>query len=158
MWTAGEPAATTLPLSRVAAVTFDPALARVRKPKGPFARLVTADGSRLSLAAATADASTLKGTTTFGTAVEVPLADVIALDVFQGKATYLSDLKPKRATVEGFNGMAWPWAAVQRTSFLLERLTLEGPLDLDAIRAAAASAPATGEGLAEMLDADFDLG
>jgi hypothetical protein len=108
---AGESAATTLPLSRVAAVAFDPTLARARKPKGPFARLVTADGSRLSFATATADATTLKGTTTFGTTVEVPLADVVALDVLQGKATYLSDLKPKRTTVEGYNGVAWSWAA-----------------------------------------------
>jgi hypothetical protein len=107
----GDPAATVLPLARVAAVAFDPSLARIRKPKGPYARIVTADGSRLSLAAATADANTLKGTTTFGTAVEFPMADVIALDVLQGKATYLSDLKPKKATTEAFNGVAWPWAA-----------------------------------------------
>ncbi len=104
-------AATTLPLSRVAAISFDPTLARVRKPKGPFARLVTADGSRVGLASATSDSTTLKGTTLFGAAVEVPLADVIVLDVLQGKAVYLSDLKPKKATVEGFNGVAWPWAA-----------------------------------------------
>jgi hypothetical protein len=107
----GENAATTIALSRVAAVAFDPSLARVRKPKGPYARLVAADGSRLSLATATADENTLKGTTTFGVAVELPLADVVALDVLQGKATYLSDLKPKTATAEGFNGVAWPWAA-----------------------------------------------
>lgn len=108
---AGEPAANTIALSRVAAIAFDPALARARRPKGPYARLVTADGSRLSLATATADANTLKGTTPFGAAVELPLTDVAALDVLQGKATYLSDLKPKKATAEGFNGVAWPWAA-----------------------------------------------
>jgi hypothetical protein len=107
----GEPAATTISLSRVAAVAFDPSLARARKPKGPYARFVTTDGSRLSFATATADTNTLKGTTTFGTVVELPLADVIALDVLQGKATYLSDLKPMKATAEGFNGVAWPWTA-----------------------------------------------
>lgn len=106
-----DQAATSLPLARVAAVAFDPALARVRKPKGPYARLVTADGSRLSLASATADGTTLKGTTLFRTAIELPLADVVALDVLQGKAVYLSDLKPKKATAEGYNGLAWPWAA-----------------------------------------------
>jgi hypothetical protein len=107
----GDPAATGVPLSRVAAVAFDPALARVRKPKGPYARLVTVDGSRLSLGAATADTTTLTGTTTFGTAVVVPLSELAALDVLQGKATYLSDLKPRAATTEGFNGVAWPWVA-----------------------------------------------
>lgn len=108
---AGEPSATSLPLSGVSAIAFDPALSRVRKPKGAFARLVTVDGSRLSLATATADANTLEGTTTFGTKVELPLADVVALDVLLGKATYLSDLKPRKATAEGFNGLAWSWAA-----------------------------------------------
>jgi hypothetical protein len=108
---AGDQAAAGLPLGRVAVIAFDPTLARVRKPKGPFARLVTADGSRLSLASATADGTTLKGTTLFGAAVELPLADVVALDVLQGKAVYLSDLKPKKATVDGYNGVAWPWAA-----------------------------------------------
>jgi hypothetical protein len=109
--TTADPAATSLPLARVAAVAFDPTLARVRKPKGPYARLVTADGSRVSLASATADGTTLKGTTLFGAAVELPLADVVALDVLQGQAVYLSDLKPKKATAEGYNGLAWPWAA-----------------------------------------------
>ena len=36
---------------------------------------------------------------------------MVALDVLQGKATYLSDLKPRKATAEGYNGVAWPWAA-----------------------------------------------
>jgi hypothetical protein len=109
--TTGDPTAAPVNLSRVAAIAFDPALARVRKTKDAYARLVTSDGSRITLTSATADAKTLKGTTTFGAAVEVPLADVIAVDVFQGKATYLSDLKPRKATTEGFNGVLWPWVA-----------------------------------------------
>jgi hypothetical protein len=106
---ATEPAPVSLPLASVSAVSFDPGLARVRKPKGAFARLVAANGSRLSLASASSDGATLKGTTLFGAAVELPLADVAALDVLQGKATYLSDLKPRRAKAEPFNGVAWPW-------------------------------------------------
>src|SRR5262245_2292384 len=108
---AGEPAASATPLGRVAAVAFDPALARARTPKGPYFHLVLADGSRLTLTSAAVAGSVLAGKSAFGTPVEVPLADVVALDVLQGKATYLSDLKPKRAAGEGFNGVAWPWAA-----------------------------------------------
>jgi hypothetical protein len=106
-----EPAPVSLPLTSVSAVSFDPGLARVRKPKEPFARLVTANGSRISLASASSDGTTLKGTTLFGATVEIPLADVIALDVLQGKATYLSDLRPTRVKAEPFNGVAWPWVA-----------------------------------------------
>ncbi|MFO0850800.1 MAG: NPCBM/NEW2 domain-containing protein [Gemmataceae bacterium] len=101
----------TLPLDRVAAIAFDPTLARLRKPKGPYYRLVTADGSRLSLTAAASDGQTLTGTTLFNAPVAVPLDEVIALDVLQGKATYLSDLKPADAKVEGYGGVTWPWAA-----------------------------------------------
>jgi hypothetical protein len=36
---------------------------------------------------------------------------VVALDVLQGFATYLSDLKPKKAEVAGFLGDGWPWTA-----------------------------------------------
>ena len=104
-------AVSTVPLDQVAAVAFDPASARVRKPKGPFARAVLADGSRVSLAAAKTDGTTLTGSTPSGTAVELPVVQLVALDVFQGKAVYLSDLKPKKAAAEGFNGLAWPWVA-----------------------------------------------
>ena len=52
-----------------------------------------------------------RGTAVFGGAVEIPLAELLSLDVLQGKAVYLSDLKPKRAEQAGFLGPAWPWAA-----------------------------------------------
>ncbi|OWK47058.1 carbohydrate-binding protein [Fimbriiglobus ruber] len=100
-----------VPLDRAAAVAFDPKLARVRKVKGIYARLVTTDGSRISLSAASCDGARLRGTTLFGGAVDVPLDEVVALDWLQSKATYLSDLKPKRAVVDAYNGVTWPWAA-----------------------------------------------
>jgi hypothetical protein len=122
----GEPAATMLPLSRVAAVSFDPALARARRPKGQYFRLVAADGSRLALTTAVVAGDTLVGRTAFGAAVELPLTEVIALDVLQGKAAYLPDLKPKKAAVEGYNGVAWPWAADRTVKG--SPLRLAGPL------------------------------
>jgi hypothetical protein len=90
-----------LSVGRTAAVALSSELTEAPKPKGVFARLVldapaeTADGARLSLASARlADDKTLAGTTLFGAAVSIPLTRVAALDLFGGKALYLSDLKP----------------------------------------------------------------
>ncbi|MEK7837009.1 MAG: DUF898 family protein [candidate division NC10 bacterium] len=57
-------------------------------------------------------------------------------------------------------GLAWPWARVRSVRFAFRYLTLEGPLDLDAIQQDAQAASATGEGLAGLLDVGggFDLG
>jgi hypothetical protein len=95
----------------LAAVAFNPALARNRKPKGAYARVVLTDGSRLALTNATVADDLLTGAALFGQKVEIPLADVLSLDVVAGKATYLSDLKPKKVEQVGFLGVAWPWAA-----------------------------------------------
>lgn len=103
--------ARTVPSGQLAAVAFNPGLARTRKPKGPYARLVLRDGTRLDVTGATVEKDTLRGTALFGAAVEVPLAEVVALDVHQGKAVYLSDLKPAKAEHAGFLGVGWPWAA-----------------------------------------------
>lgn len=55
-------------------------------------------------------------------------------------------------------GFAWPWIRVRTTRFNYQRLRLEGPLDLDAIVQEPQDAPATGDALAGLLGADFDLG
>jgi hypothetical protein len=69
-------------------------------------------GTRLSLsAAACEDGATLTGTTAFGAQLRVPLARVAALDVFQGAAVYLSDLKPAKYEYSPFTDGAWPFAA-----------------------------------------------
>src|SRR5262249_10728648 len=59
-------------------------------------RLELANGCRLSLASASSDGKTLTGTTPFGSEVHIPLEQVIALYVLQGRAVYLSDLKPAK--------------------------------------------------------------
>lgn len=103
--------ARVIPLAEVSAVAFNPTLARSRKPKGSYARLVLRDGTRLAATGATADAETLKGKALFGPAVEIPVAEVVSLDVLRGKATYLVELKPKKVEQAGFLGTVWPWAA-----------------------------------------------
>lgn len=91
----------------LAAISFNPSLSRPRKPRGVYSHVVFADGTRLNLTAATADAKNLKGKTTFGIAVTIPLTDVLSLDIFQGKATYLSDLTPKATEQTDFLGVPW---------------------------------------------------
>lgn len=117
----GQPAR-TVAFAQVAAVAFDPTLARVRKPKGAYYRIVTASGARLSAANITSTADTVSGTTLFGAKFQLPLPGVVAVDVLQGKAVYLSDLKPKAAVTEGYIGTGWPWAADRSVKGLPLRL------------------------------------
>src|SRR5207248_1870861 len=53
----------------------------------------------------------LHGKTLFGAELECPLAAVVALDVRNGAATYLSDLKPIRYEHKPFVGGDWPLVA-----------------------------------------------
>ncbi|HJT77521.1 MAG TPA: NPCBM/NEW2 domain-containing protein [Gemmataceae bacterium] len=93
---------------KVAAVALSTELAESLKPRGPYARLVLAGGSRVSLAKATCDGAALTGTTLFDAPVRVPLAQVAALYVYQGRAVYLSDLKPRRVEQTKYLDVNWP--------------------------------------------------
>jgi hypothetical protein len=101
---------TIIPLDRIRAMVFDPALSRSRPIKGQYVRIVTRDGSRLSLQAMRVDASLLYGRTTFGSEIEIPLIEVVSLHVLQGKSVYLHELKPIKEQMEPYNGVVWPWA------------------------------------------------
>ncbi len=94
---------------KVAAVALNSELSQPVRSKGTYGHLVLADGSRLSLAAAQSDGKTLTGKTLFGVTLSVPLEQVIALDVRQGAATYLSDLKPKSYEHTPYLGVRWPF-------------------------------------------------
>jgi hypothetical protein len=107
----------------LAAVGFNPALARTRKPKGAYAQVILTDSSRLYLLSPTITAGVLSGETLFGLKVQIPVSDILSLDVLQGKATYLSDLRPKKAEQTGFLSVTWPWVAdrnVKGTSLRVE--------------------------------------
>jgi len=105
----GEKAAKPYAISTVAALALDPTLARVRTPKGPFARLTLADGSRVSMATLLSDGGVLTGATVTGAKVSVPMGELIAADIRRGKAVELADLKPTAVKEDGFNGVVWPW-------------------------------------------------
>jgi len=54
-------------------------------------------------------------------------------------------------------GLGWSWVTVRRARFEFDNLTLEGSLDLAAVRQDAQDASATGEGLDLLLDMDTGL-
>jgi hypothetical protein len=96
-------------LEKVAAVALNTSLARLPRPKGVYGKLVLANGGRLALATAQADGQTLTGKTLFGVEVAIPVERVMALDLYQGRAVYLSDLKPKSYIMAPYLGVRWPY-------------------------------------------------
>lgn len=103
---------TVVERGKVAYVALNTELARSPRPKGTYARLTLADGSRLGLASAAAADGRLTGKTLTGAALDVPLERVAGLDLRQGRTVYLSDLKPKAYRHTPWSaGLAWPCAA-----------------------------------------------
>jgi hypothetical protein len=101
-----------VPLDRVASVAFNTGLLSPLRPKGSYAHLVMADGSRLAFSSLqlSPDGKELEGKLLFGAKVRVPLNEVISLDVRQGAAVYLSELKPKAYQHTPYLGAPWPLA------------------------------------------------
>jgi hypothetical protein len=94
---------------KIAALALSTELARPLRPKGTYVRLVLANGSRLSLLSARADRQALVGKAIFGATIQVPVSQVVALDLRQGRAVYLSDLKPSRYEHTPYLGIHWPY-------------------------------------------------
>jgi hypothetical protein len=99
-----------VPFARVAAIAFNTDLLARPRPKGPFGYLVLSNGGRLALASAQVDVKrgVLLAKTILGTAVHVPILHVAALDLLQGRASYLSDLEPRSYQHTPFLGVSWP--------------------------------------------------
>lgn len=95
--------------TKVAYVAMSTALMQKLTPKGPYGHLVLADGTRLGITAPACDGKTLTAKTLFGSEIKVPVADIVALDLRQGKAVYLSDLKPAGFTETPYLGVAWSY-------------------------------------------------
>jgi hypothetical protein len=104
-------------LAQVAAVALSTDLADTLRPKGVYGHVVLlADdeslGGRLSLSAAECkDGKTLQATTVFGASLTVPLDRVAALDLYRGRAVYLSDLKPSKYEHTPYLDCKWPYVA-----------------------------------------------
>lgn len=100
----------TVDRDKVAAIALTTDLGGIGKPRGSRARLILADGTRLTLASpACIDGKTLTGTTVFGVEVRIALTDLIALEVLDGRVVYLSDLKPKRYDFTPALDVHWPF-------------------------------------------------
>jgi len=96
----------------VAVVAFNNELARRLRPADRYGHLLLADGTRLGVTSVQADGKTLTAKTLFGATLRVPLAQLRALDVRQGKAVYLSDLKPTAYQYTPFlPGLEFPYVA-----------------------------------------------
>ncbi|MCS6863800.1 MAG: NPCBM/NEW2 domain-containing protein [Gemmataceae bacterium] len=97
----------------LAAIGFNPRFAKARKPQETYAQLVLENGSRLVVTDITLKEGELIVQPLCGSRMAIPLAQLVSLTVLQGPATYLADLKLRKAESRGFLGIAWPWAANQ---------------------------------------------
>jgi hypothetical protein len=104
---------TTLGPRQAAVLALSTELAETLRPKGVYAQVTLygkdgGPGTRVSLGSAACDGTTLTGTTLFGAALRVPLDRVAALDLYQGRAVYLSDLKPASYEYVPYLDETWP--------------------------------------------------
>jgi hypothetical protein len=100
---------TSIEKERVAVIALNAALTRAVRPRGTYGRLVLANGARLSLVSAHLDGQALVCKTLFGTMVRASMQEVRSLDVLQGCAIYLSDLKPHYYEHTPYLGVSWPY-------------------------------------------------
>jgi hypothetical protein len=102
----------TVAVSQTAAIALSSDLTEAPRPKGVYGRVILdSDGARLSLASAhCTDRGTFIATTLFGATLSVSPTDVAALDLFQGEAIYLSDLKPSRYEYIPYLNDRWGYA------------------------------------------------
>lgn len=100
-----------VPAERVAAVAFNTTLLARPRLHEPYAHAVLTGGTRLTLLSAAIDPASqqLTGKTSFRQTVQFPLRHLLALDLRQGRAVYLSDLTPERHVHTPFLGVHWPW-------------------------------------------------
>ncbi|MGH7172837.1 MAG: NPCBM/NEW2 domain-containing protein [Gemmataceae bacterium] len=104
----------TVKTPQVAYIAFNTELADTLRPKGVYARLILLGdqpgrGGRMTLTSASADDTTLTGTTVFGARVRVPLPDIAALNLHSTHSVYLSDLKKSKYVFHPFLDAAWPF-------------------------------------------------
>jgi hypothetical protein len=98
-------------LNKVIFVVFSNRLARDRKPTGAYNHLVLTNGTRLTVLDVKIDTDLLQARTIYKDVLTVRMDDIAALEVYQGKAVYLSALKPAKYEYRTYQGEQHPWAA-----------------------------------------------
>ena len=68
------------------------------------------NGARLSVRTSELVGDELRATALSGAVVRIPLQAVAAINVYHGRAIYLSDLKPKAYEHTPYLGVSWPVA------------------------------------------------
>lgn len=100
---------TRLVAGQVVAVALNTDLARTLRPRGTYGRLVLANGSRLSVLEPSVQALSLQAKTLFGANLQWRLEEIVSLEVLQGRAVFLSDLKPIQYEHQPYLGVQWPY-------------------------------------------------
>ncbi len=106
----------SLPRARVQSLMFSTELARVAKPRSAYWLLVLVNGARLSVKTAELVGEELRATTLTGAEVRIPLRALAAINVYHGRAVYLSDLKPQLYQHTRYLGVEWPLAVDRSVS------------------------------------------
>jgi hypothetical protein len=103
---------TRITQAKVAVVALNTELISRARPKGLYAHLVLANGARLVVSSVSLPdgGDTLRCRLPVGGTFEVALDQVAAIDLRQGCALYLSDLKAKNYRHTPFFGVSWPYA------------------------------------------------
>jgi hypothetical protein len=102
--------------SKVVVIACSTRLARIRRPTGAYFHLVLANGTRLTVLSPTIENGTLFAETLFKDKLSISLNDIASLDVYQGKAVYLSDMKPSKYEYRSHQGEEYSWAADRNLS------------------------------------------
>jgi hypothetical protein len=100
-----------IPQTKVAVVAFNTELISRALPKGLYGHLVLTNGTRLVVTSAQLllDGDTVRCRLPVGGTFEVAADQVAALDLRQGCALYVSDLKPAAYQQTPFFGVRWPY-------------------------------------------------
>lgn len=104
---------TQVELKQIAVIVFNGDLAEKKVPTGSYAQaiLLPSQGwgsTRIHLREAGLEGAQLVGKTLFGATLKVPLGQLASLDILQGKAVYLSELKPVSYEFKPFLDLHWP--------------------------------------------------
>jgi hypothetical protein len=103
---AGE---TSIAKEKIGAIALDPSLAAKPDTKQPRVWVGFKDGSRVIASAIAVDAGQVKLATTALPKLAVPATKLIAIQPLDGRATYLSDLKPSTYQHIPFLDLKWPY-------------------------------------------------
>ena len=106
----------TYPLNRIALIGFNPEFQARPKANKPHARAVLVSGARLRLNSLVLEDGQLRCASAMAGKLAFPVNQLVSLQMRNGKAIYLEDVKAKTYEATAFLDLSWP-LAVNRTQF-----------------------------------------